>query len=461
MNFNLKAKKERTFDAIVVGSGISGGWAAKELTEKGLKVLLLERGRKLNHITDYKGAANNPWDLKYRGSKSRALKKSYPIQSRCYGFNEDNYDFWVNDLENPYIEDKPFNWMRGYHLGGRSLMWGRQSYRWSEMDFESNAKDGHGVDWPIRYKDLAPWYDYVETFAGISGSLEGLEQLPDGKFLPPMELNCMEDHIGAALKKNWDDRRLIPGRVANLSELRAPQKKVGRTACQYRDRCHWGCPYGGYFSSLSATLPAAMATGNLTIRADAIVHQMIFDKDTKRATGVRIIDANTKESEEFYSKIIFLNASTMASAYILLNSKSDRFPNGFGNSSGVVGRYLMDHHYSIGAGGELEEDMDKYYVGRRPNGIYIPRFRNLPGKKQQKDYVRGFGYQGGAKRAGWWRGNGIEGFGKNLKEELTAPGPWYFWLGAWGEHLPHYDNKISLDTTQTDQWGLPILKVDC
>jgi choline dehydrogenase-like flavoprotein len=460
-NINGKAQQDRTYDAIVVGSGISGGWATKELTEKGLKVLLLERGKNIEHIKDYKGALNNPWDKPHRGWISPALREQYQIQSRCYAFAEDNLDFWVNDKEHPYQEDKPFNWLRGYHLGGRSLMWGRHSYRWSQMDFESNAKDGHGVDWPIRYKDLAPWYDYVETFAGINGSKEGLAQLPDGQFLPAIELNCVEQHIADKMKENWTDRRMIPGRTANLTDAKEIHKKVGRGKCQFRNRCHWGCPYGAYFSSLSATLPAANATGNLTIRTDAIVSEVMFDEKKQRASGVRIIDRNTKQTEEFFAKIIFLNASTIGTTFILLNSKSNRFPNGFGNDSGVVGHYLMDHHFEVGAFATFDGFEDKYYKGRTPAGIYVPRFRNLPGKEQQKEYVRGYGFQGGASRAGWDRGTQMPGFGKSYKEAMQTPGEWGMWLGAWGEHLPHFDNAVSLDTTKTDQWGLPILKIDC
>lgn len=460
-NINRKAQQERTFDAIVVGSGISGGWAAKELTEKGLKVLLLERGRNISHVADYKGMNNNPWDVPYRGMIPRELRERYHVQSQCYAFNIDNTDFWVDDSENPYIQDKPFNWLRGYHLGGRSLMWGRQSYRWSEMDFESNARDGHGVDWPIRYKDLAPWYDYVETFAGISGSNDGLPQLPDGQFLPPMEMNCLEQHVSESMRKNWDDRRMIIGRTANLTEVREPQAKVGRGKCQFRNRCHWGCPYGGYFSSLSATLPAAQATGNLTIRTDAVVSEVMFDEKKQRASGVRIIDRNSKQTEEYFAKIIFLNASTLGTTFILLNSKSNRFPNGFGNDSGVIGHYLMDHHYGVGAGGVYDGFADKYISGRRANGIYVPRFRNLPGKVQMKDFVRGYGFQGGAGRGGWGRAFGKPGFGASMKTEIHEPGPWSLWLGGWCEHLPDVRNQVSLDTTQTDQWGLPILKIDC
>ncbi|RMG82161.1 MAG: GMC family oxidoreductase, partial [Bacteroidetes bacterium] len=460
-NLNVKSQKENTYDAIVVGSGISGGWAAKELCEKGLKVLLLERGRNIEHPKDYPGALNNPWDKPHRGAVTQEQKKNHPIQSRCYAFEEDSASFWVNDLENPYEEVQPFNWLRGYHLGGRSLMWGRQSYRWSEMDFESNARDGFGVDWPIRYKDLAPWYDYVETFAGISGAKDGLAQLPDGKFMPPMQMNCVEEHTAQKIAENWKDRRMIIGRAAHLTAPTAIQTSLGRGKCMHRNRCHWGCPLGAYFSSNSATLPAAARTGNLTIRTDAIVHSIIFDNDKQRAKGVRIVDRLTKETEEYFSRILFLNASTIGTTAILLNSTSDRFPNGFGNDSDVIGRHLMDHHFEVGAVATMPGFEDKYYVGRRPNGIYIPRFRNLPGAKPEADFVRGYGFQGSAWRQGWSRGNNFIGFGESLKEKLQQPGEWRIWLGGWGECLPYADNRVTLDTEKTDQWGMPVVKIDC
>ncbi len=460
-NINGKAQQERTYDAIVVGSGISGGWAAKELTEKGLKVLLLERGRNLEHVKDYTGMNNNPWDRKFRGKLHPDVVKRHPVQSQCYAFLEDNSDFWVDDVDHHYDQEKPFNWLRGYHLGGRSLMWHRMSFRLSEMDFESNARDGFGVDWPIRYKDLAPWYDYVETFVGITGSKEGLPQLPDGIFQPPFELNCLEQHTAEKLRENWEDRRMIIGRAAHLTQPTDVQKALGRGKCMTRNRCHNGCPYGAYFSSNSATLPAARNTGNLTIRTDAIVSEVMFDKEKQRASGVRIIDRNTKQTEEFFAKIVFLNASTLGTTFILLNSTSDRFPNGFGNDSGAIGHYLMDHHYEVGATGRHEDFNDKYFSGRRPTGIYVPRFRNLPGKQQQKDFVRGYGFQGSCSRDSWGRMRNRPGFGEAFKKELQQPEEWGIWLGGWGEHLPDFENKVSLDTSKTDQWGLPILKVDC
>jgi choline dehydrogenase-like flavoprotein len=456
MNLNTEAVKQNTFDAIVVGSGISGGWAAKELTEKGLKTLLLERGRNIEHVKDYTTAMKAPWEFKHRGRITNEMRRTHPVQSRDYPYSEFNPDFWVNDLENPYIETKRFDWFRGYHVGGRSLMWGRQSYRWSDLDFEANLRDGVGVDWPIRYKDLAPWYDYVESFAGISGNRDGLPQLPDGKFLPPMEMNCVEKVVAQRINEKYKNtpRRMIIGRTANLT---VPHN--GRGNCQYRNLCSRGCPYGAYFSTQSATLPAAMATGNLTLRPYSIVTEVMYDKDKKRATGVRVLDAETMQTYEFYARIIFLNASTLGTTWILLHSTSDAFPNGLGNSSGQVGHNLMDHHFRCGASGEMEGFEDQYYFGRRANGIYIPRFRNLG--KEKRDYIRGFGYQGGASREGWQRGIAEMGFGADFKEEISRPGMWTMGLGGFGETLPYYENKVTLDYSKKDKWGLPVLNIDC
>jgi choline dehydrogenase-like flavoprotein len=456
MNLNTEAVKQNTYDAIVVGSGISGGWAAKELTEKGLKTLLLERGRNIEHVKDYTTAMKAPWEFKHRGRITNEMRRTHPVQSRDYPYSEFNPDFWVNDLENPYIETKRFDWFRGYHVGGRSLMWGRQSYRWSDLDFEANLRDGVGVDWPIRYKDLAPWYDYVESFAGISGNRDGLPQLPDGKFLPPMEMNCVEKVVAQRINEKYKNtpRRMIIGRCANLT---VPHN--GRGSCQYRNLCSRGCPYGAYFSTQSATLPAAMATGNLTLRPYSIVTEVIYDKDKKRATGVRVLDAETLQTYEFYARIIFLNASTLGTTWILLHSTSDAFPNGLGNSSGQVGHNLMDHHFRCGASGEMEGFEDQYYFGRRANGIYIPRFRNLG--KEKRDYIRGFGYQGGASREGWQRGVAEMGFGADFKEEISRPGVWTMGLGGFGETLPYYENKVTLDYSKKDKWGLPVLNIDC
>lgn len=453
VHLNTKATAQNTYDAIVVGSGISGGWAAKELCEKGLKTLVLERGRNVEHIKDYAGTEKNIWELEHHTRVTEEDRKNSPIQSKCYAFDEVSKKFFVNDLENPYEQVKKFYWIRGNHVGGRSLMWGRQSYRWSDLDFAANAKDGHGVDWPIRYKDLDSWYSYVEKFAGINGNRDGLPHLPDGEFLPAMEMNCLEKHVAARIKESFAERTMIMGRSANHT------KQVGdRGPCQYRNKCHQGCPFSGYFSSNSATLPAARATGNLTLRPDSIVLDVIYDKDKKRATGVRILDAVTMKTEEYYAKVIFLNASTLGTAHILLHSVSDAFPNGFGNSSEQVGHNLMDHHYGVGAWGSFEGFTDQYYYGRRPNGIYIPRFRNINEKTKRNDYVRGFGYQGGAQRG---RNESADGVGIELKAQLIEPGNWSMGIGAWGEHLPYYENKVTLSKDKKDKYGLPTLDIDC
>ncbi|HLK28778.1 MAG TPA: GMC family oxidoreductase [Puia sp.] len=452
LNINNKATTQNTYDAIVVGSGISGGWAAKELCEKGLKTLVLERGRNVEHIKDYPTATKAPWEFEHRGEITEQMRKEQHVQVR--GFcNETNKHFFVNDIEHPYTQVKPYDWIRGYHVGGRSLMWGRQCYRWSDIDFTANAKDGHGVDWPIRYKDIEPWYSYVEKYVGISGSKEGLPQLPDGDFLPPMEMNCLEKHVAERIKTNFaDGRRMIIGRVANLTK-----GLNGRGPCQYRNHCDRGCPFTGYFSSNGVTLPSAKATGNLTLRPFSIVVDVIYDKERKKAKGIRIIDAETMKTEEFYAKIIFLNASTIGTTSILLNSKSDAHPNGLGNSSDQVGRNLMDHHYHVGASATYDGFKDSYTYGRRANGIYVPRFRNISDSTKQKDYLRGFGYQGGAYRG---KVSELEGIGESLKEQLTEPGDWGFWIGGWGEQLPDPNNRVTLSKDKKDKWGLPLLDVD-
>jgi len=443
------------YDAIVVGSGISGGWAAKELTEKGLKTLLLERGKDIKHVTDYDTAMKDTWEFPHRGTITNEMKATHPVQKRDYPYSEFRPDWWVNDLECPYTEVKRFDWYRGFHVGGKSLMWGRQSYRLSDFDFEANSKDGHGVDWPIRYKDIAPWYDYVEQFAGISGSLEGLPQLPDGKFLPPMELNIVEKEVAARLRKQYNDsRRLIIGRSANLT-----QPHNGRGYCQYRDRCSRGCPYGAYFSTQSSTLPAAVATGNLTLRPFSIVNQILYDKNTKRAKGVLVIDAETMQTIEYEARVIFVCGSTLGSTFLLLNSVNESFPDGLGNTSGQLGRNLMDHHFRTGASGEVPGFEDKYVYGRRANGIYVPRYRNLFGDK--RDYVRGFGYQGGASRQNWQREVAELSIGADFKDELTEPGQWTLGLGGFGEMLPYQENRVTIDKTKKDKWGQYVLAIDC
>jgi len=454
LNVNNKAKTQNTYDAIVIGSGISGGWAAKELTELGLKTIMLERGRNFEHIKDYKTATKNPWDFEHRGRITTEQKKNHEYIARNWGAYEPIIDYWANDKDAPYTEIKPFNWWRSYQLGGRSLLWGRQSYRWSDHDFEANLKDGWAIDWPIRYKDIAPWYDHVEKFIGVNGSLEGLEQLPDGHFLPAMQLNCVEKDVAARIKKSFNGtRHMIIGRSANLT---APIE--GRTNCQYRNRCWEGCPFGAYFSTQSSTLPAAMKTGNLTVRPFSIVTKIIYDKNTQKATGVEVLDAETNQTYEYHAKIVFVNASALNSAWVLMNSATDIWPDGLGSSSGELGHNIMDHHYNLGASGIVEGYDDKYYFGRRPNGVYVVRFANLFGDK--RDYLRGFGYQGSASRSGWSREVAELSIGGKYKDALTEPGQWSMGIGGFGELLPYHENKISLDHEHKDKWGLPILAMD-
>ncbi|MCS3798110.1 GMC oxidoreductase [Niastella sp. OAS944] len=446
---------DNVYDAIVVGSGISGGWAAKELTEKGLKVLLLERGENIEHIKGYASANKAPWEFPHRGGKTQEMIKEYPVLNRDYPLNETNLNYWTNEKDCPYTETKRFDWYRGYHVGGRSLMWGRQSYRLSDLDFGANAKEGHAIDWPIRYKDIAPWYDHVEKFAGISGTKEGLPHLPDGQFQPGMELNCVEKDVAARLKAYYKgERHLFIGRVANIT-----QELPGRTKCQFRNKCWLGCPFGGYFSTQSSTLPAAMATGNLTLRPFSIVTKVLYDKDKKKATGVEIIDAQDNKTYEYKSKVVFLCASAFNSTWVLFNSATDVWQGGLGSSSGELGHNVMDHHFRVGADGMAEGYDDKYYFGRRPTGFYIPRFRNVGSDK--RDYVRGFGYQGAASRQGWNRQIAELGIGAELKDALTEPGPWSLGMTAFGEILPYHENRISLDTSKKDKWGLPVLAIDC
>lgn len=452
-NFYISPQPEE-YDAIVVGTGISGGWAAKELTENGLKTLVLERGRMVKHVDDYPTMDMDPWDFENNGQPTREqLEKQHKQARTGYTTNRAHSHFFVNDLIHPYNEEKRFDWMRGYHVGGRSIMWGRQSYRLSDIDFEANAKDGIAVDWPIRYKDLAPWYDYVEEYIGVSGENLGLPQLPDGKFLKPMELNCVEDHLKQSIADNYSDRVLTIGRAAHITE--GTKEGLGRVSCQYRNRCMRGCPYGAYFSSNSSTLPAAEKTGNMTLMPNSIVHEVMYDPETKRATGVRVIDRESKENYEYKAKVIFLCASAIASTSILMQSTSDRFPEGMGNDSGELGHNIMDHHLGVGASGKYDGFHDKYYSGRRPNGIYIPRFRNLGGNTNKKEFLRGYGYQGGASRGDWSESIRELSFGKELKEAILKPGGWSMGLGGFGETLPYHENKMYLDYDKTDQWGLP------
>lgn len=457
---NTKAAEQNTYDAIVVGSGIAGGWAAKELTEKGLKVLMLEKGRPLEHVTGYESAMKHPWETQYRGRITEEQKATHPFLKRDYPYNEYNESYWFKDTDAPYDEVKRFDWYRPNIVGGKSIMWGRQSYRWSDLDFEANLKEGIAVDWPIRYADIAPWYSYVEKFAGISGEKLGLAQLPDSEFLPPMELNCAERHVQKSIADKFPGRVLTIGRVANLTKAEEWHTKVGRGSCQYRNLCSRGCPYGAYFSSNGATIPAAMATKRLTVRPHSMASEVLYDEQKQRATGVRIVDTQTMQTIDYFAKIVFVCGSALGSTALLLNSISSRFPNGIGNDSGVLGHYLMDHHFRTGASGVAEGlgFDDKYFFGRRANGIYVPRFRNVGSDK--RDYLRGFGYQGGGSRGNWQRAVSEIGFGAALKEKATKPGPWTMGLGGFGETLPYYENRMYLDRSKKDKWGLPIVVFD-
>jgi choline dehydrogenase-like flavoprotein len=446
-----------TFDAIVVGSGITGGWAAKELTEKGLKTLVLEAGRNIVPEEDYIEHVPQ-WEMKFRGMGDRRnLAENQPIQSTCYACDEWSSKFFISDKDHPYTTDpgKPFRWIRGRQVGGRSIMWGRQSYRWSDLDFEANLRDGIAVDWPIRYADIAPWYDYVEEFAGISGEALGLAQLPDSKFLPPMELNCTERIVRSELAKHFGGERVLTiGRAAILT-----QDHRGRAACHYCGPCERGCITRSYFSSLNATLPAAEKTGRMTLRPFSVVHSVIVDQKTRRAAGVRVIDSQTKASVEFRAKVVFLCASALESVRILFNSATPDFSNGLANSSGVLGHNLMDHVTAGGATALIPGNEDRLELGRRPNGTYTPRFRNV--KSKHSDFLRGYGFQGGAHRDGWNRGITQPGFGADFKKSLSKPGPWRFSFGGFGECLPNHNNYVELDKAKVDAWGIPTLKIHC
>ncbi len=463
MNLNIKATAANTYDAIVIGSGISGGWAAKELTQKGMRTLVLERGRPVEHVTDYPTTMSSPWEMEHRGRYPLAKTLDNPVNSKTgYAFNEYSGQFFVNEKEHPFGQIKPFDWTRGYQVGGKSLLWARWTQRWAPFNFTDNLTDGHGVDWPIRYDDLAPWYSYVEKFAGISGNRDGLSTLPDGEFLPPFEMFCVEKSVRDVWKKQFPDRHLIISRTANLSKAQPHHLALGRADCQSRNWCGRGCPYGAYFSTQSATLPAAQKTGKLTIRPFSVVHSIIYDDVKGKATGVRVIDTNTKQTTEYFAKVIFVNAATLNSTLILMNSTSRRHPNGLGNESGALGHYLMDHNYRGRVGGiyEGKEFDDQYYYGRRPTGTYVPRFRNVLNDKQQ-DFLRGYSYACGGSRENWNRGNAMDGFGADFKESLTKPGLWTFSMTAMGEMLPRFENHVKLNHDRKDAWGMPTLDIDC
>ena len=460
MYINTSGIESHSYDAIVVGSGMSGGIAAKELAEKGLQVLMIERGPKRDHITDYTHATTDPWNLPHHGGLTNEIKKKFPYMTSegSYPINETNDQFWMPFDESPYEREKPFDWYRGYGIGGKSLLWGRIALRWGPQDFEANLKDGIAVDWPIRYEDLIPWYKQIEKFVGVSGEALGIDHFPDSDFQPPFELNCVEKHFKQKMKEVYGDKRIMTvTRVAHLTEPTEEQRALGRTNCQSRNMCAKGCPFGGYYSTNAGALPAAMKTGNLTVLTNAVVSEVIFDEETQKAKGVVVMDSESKETSEFYSKILFLNASTIGTTQIMLNSKSKRFPNGFGNDSGQLGRNLMDHHSRVGASGQVDGFLDKYYYGRRPAGLFIPRFRNINGDK--RDYIRGFDFQGGAGRG---KGNtkNVPSFGAEYKEAMTQVGGWGISMSSFGECLPYEANRMYLHATEKDQYDMPKIVFD-
>lgn len=450
------AGKVNYFDAIVIGSGISGGWAAKELCEKGLKTLVLERGRSVEHKKDYPTMLSNPWEMPRRNRISLADKQENPVVNRCYAYQEDTKHFFVKDKEHPYQQEKPFDWIRGYQVGGKSLIWARQTQRWSKYDFEAPGRDGFAVDWPIRYDDIAPWYSYVERFVGISGNYDGVETLPDGEFLPAWEMNCVEKVIRERILEAYNDRYVMIGRCAHLTQPAEHHLKMGRGQCMARNQCYRGCPFGAYFSSNSATLPAAAATGNLTLRPDAVVHSIIYDDTKEKVTGVRVVDAETKEVIEYFAKVVFLNASALNSNLILLNSTSNRFPNGLGNDSGLLGKYVAFHNYRGNISASFEGYEDKYYFGRRPTAVMMPNFRNV--HKQETDFLRGYMSFYTAGRGGWGSFKD-QPFGPDFKEKNSEPGPWHVFMMMQGETIPKESNHVRLSATDVDVWGVPQLVV--
>ncbi len=447
----------RNFDVIVIGSGISGGWAAKEFCEKGLKTLVLERGRDVRHLKDYPTTNMMPWEFEHRGQPPFAIQEENPVVSRCYAFREDAMHFFVKDKEHPYVQDKPFDWIRGYQVGGKSLLWARQTQRWSDYDFEGPARDGYAVDWPIRYKDIAPWYSYTEKFAGISGNKDGIDTLPDGEFLPALELNCVENYFSDVVSKSYDGRHVIYGRCAHLTKPNQIHLDQGRAQCQKRVLCQRGCPFGGYFSSNSSTIPWAEKTGNLTLRPHSVVQSVIYDDKKGKVTGVRIVDSETKETIEYYARVIFVNAAALNTNLILLNSTSSRFPNGLGNDSGLLGKYVAFHNYRARVSAVYEGFMDRKTDGRSHTGAYIPRFRNV--KKQETDFLRGYaaGFSGSR-----YNQTNNEGFGESLKNQIDNPtlGPWRVGSHMMGETIPKESNTVSLDPNQKDAWGMPLLKIN-
>ncbi|HMB98444.1 MAG TPA: GMC family oxidoreductase [Balneolaceae bacterium] len=455
MNYSNASRQDRSYDAIVIGSGMSGGWAAKELCDRGLKTLVLERGRPVTHKEDYPTAFKELWEFENRGYLSQDELKKNPIVARCYAYSDKTKHFFTKDEEHPYIQEKPFDWIRGYQEGGKSLIWARGGQRWSRYDFEGPARDGYGIEWPFTYDELAPWYTRVEHFVGWSGNKDGIEHFPDGDFLPPFEMNCVEKEMKQKIESAYDNRFLVQGRCAHLTEVRDIHRQQGRGMCMARDRCYRGCPFGAYFSSNSSTLPWAERTGNLTKRMNSVVHSIIYDENKGKASGVRVVDSKTKEMTEYYSRIIFVDASCINSNHILLNSKSKRFPNGLGNDNGLLGRYISFHNYRGRISAVYEGFKDQYYIGRRPIGPVMPPFRNLYKQDSSLDFQGKYLVSTGASREGWERGTGSGNIGKSLKDELQDPGDWRIYMSIQGEVIPRYENHVRLSDTETDQWGIP------
>jgi len=447
----------QVYDAIVIGSGISGGWSAKELCDRGLKTLVLERGRMVEHVKNYPTATKDTWQFDHRGRIDETVREN-PVVGRCYAFEEATQHFFVKDKEHPYVQEKPFDWIRGYQVGGKSLIWARQTQRWSKYDFEGPGRDGFAVDWPIRYDDLAPWYSHVERFAGISGNPDGVETLPDGEFLPAFEMNCVEKDIRDRIRAAYPERFVVQGRCAHLTKPNPIHLQQGRAQCQARHLCYRGCPFGAYFSSNSSTLPWAMKTGNLTIRPDSVVHSIIYDEAKQRATGVRVIDAHTKQATEYFAKLIFLNAACLNTNLVLLNSTSNRFPNGLGNDNGLLGKYIAFHNYRGNLYAVFEGHEDTYYYGRRPTAAMMPNFRNV--KKQETDFLRGYMVHYSADRAGWQRGLSMEGIGADFKSSLLEPGQWGVFMMMQGENIPLESNQVRLHPDLKDPWGIPQLVIN-
>ncbi len=452
LHVNTKGVLKNTYDAIVIGSGISGGWAAKELCEHGIKTLVLERGRNVTHIKDYPTATKHPWEFRHRGRNTRALEKENPIISKCYAFDETAQHFFVKDKEHPYIQEKPFDWIRGYQVGGKSLMWARETQRWSRFEFEAPGRDGYAVEWPITYDELAPWYSHVEKFAGISGNKDGIENLPDGEFLPPWEFNCAEKMMRDKVNAHYKDRVMLMGRCANLTKAGALQLQQGRSDCQARDLCYRGCPFGAYFSSNSSTIPWAQKTGNLTLQPDSVVHSIIYDEQKQKAIGVRVIDANTKQATEYFARIIFVNGACLNSNLILLNSTSNRFPNGLGNDNDILGRYVSFQNYRGSLSASIDGPSDKYYYGRRPVSPLMPSFRNV--RKNDMDFLGGYiTFWGAYRNVG--NENGNDTIGAKFKEAMCEPGDWGVYMSIQGEVIPKQSNLVRLSKDEKDAWGIP------